>query len=146
MVAGLYLRSLPSYPTRKLVVVARDPALKNDKGDIITEQIEIPNERLNSGPKGYRVHVIDFDASAGTFYRPLSAARYDPVDKPPDPYQKKLTRSRILTDPGFHAQHVYAIVMESREGTPVAGTGSSGIFPTKFGSSVCHISSCDASR
>ncbi len=104
---------MPIPPTRKLTVVARDPALRNQNGEILTEQIEVPNERLNSGPKGYRAHVIDFDASAGTFYKPLPADRYGPVDDPPDPYGKKLTRRQVLNDPRFHAQNVYAIVMRT---------------------------------
>jgi hypothetical protein len=57
--------------------------------------------------------VIDYDASSGTLYRPLDPARYngktgeclDPFLKEPD--------ARLLRDPSFHAQNVYAIVMRT---------------------------------
>jgi hypothetical protein len=104
--------TMPAPPNRKLTIVARDPALTR-RGEIITEQIEVPNERLNSGPKGYRTHVIDFDASAGTYYQPLAARSYGSIDHPIDPYSKRLSRNRVLSDPYFHAHNVYAIVMRT---------------------------------
>jgi hypothetical protein len=50
--------------------------------------------------------VIDFDASTQTLY---AAREYPNVD---DPY-REANDKMLLTDPGFHAQHVYAIVMRT---------------------------------
>lgn len=55
---------------------------------------------------GHRVHVIDYDASTGTFHPPAVLA----ADA--DPYLDA-TDAVLLRNPGFHAQNVYAIVMRT---------------------------------
>lgn len=103
--------------TRKLTIVAQDPGVLDEDDHILTTQIEIPAEELAPGPRGYRVHVVDYDASTDSFYIPQD---YDDLDKPtncyPDPFDgslEPLTRETILNDPGFHAQNVYAIIMRT---------------------------------
>src|SRR5262249_51533969 len=58
--------------TRQLTVIAEDPALRykagSKKGRIVTAKITVPAERLDPGPRGYRVHCIDYDSSADTYY------------------------------------------------------------------------------
>ena len=83
-----------------------------------------PKELL-AGPRGYRVNVIDFDTSTRTPLRAChtEAGRERPVQgsrsrsgrmptassaKRPPGYDK-----RLLSDPKFHAQNVYAIVMRT---------------------------------
>jgi hypothetical protein len=61
---------------------------------------------LEAGPRGYRVHVIDYDASTQTLY---AAKTLPPTD---DPY-RDAPDSILLSDPGFHAQNVYAIIMRT---------------------------------
>ena len=48
--------------TRKLTIIAQDPSVQ-DQGRVVTAQIDVPAEKLWPGPTGYRVHVIDYDAS-----------------------------------------------------------------------------------
>jgi hypothetical protein len=55
--------------TRKLTVIAQDPTIKSG-GRILTTQLDVPDEPLLPGPCGYRVHVIDYDASTGVHYKP----------------------------------------------------------------------------
>jgi hypothetical protein len=95
--------------TRKMTIIAQDPAVKRPDGGILTTQVEIPAERLERGPWGYRVQVIDYDAATRKLWKPRSyqLPREDGSD---DPYHKRRDDT-LLNDPRFHAQNVYAIVM-----------------------------------
>lgn len=104
----------PKPRTRKLTIIAQDPNVKVD-GKILTTQIAVPAEELAQGPRGYRVNVIDYDVSTGTLYQP---GEYDPLQngRYPDPYEEAAKRHQdevFLTDPNFHQQNVYAIVMKT---------------------------------
>lgn len=108
-------RSAPIPRTRKLTVIAQDPSVLDQHGDILTTQIEIPAEELSPGPRGYRVHVVDYDSSTDTLYAPQ---RYEePVDGCYiDPFKETVDRGKandLLQEPAFHAQNVYAIVMRT---------------------------------
>ena len=96
-------RSQPQ--SRKLRIIAQDPSVKLN-GGILTTDVTVPVENLGAGPKGYRVNVIDYDASTQTLYKPLNL----PPDH--DPFARSSDRE-LLTNPGFHAQNVYAIVMRT---------------------------------
>jgi len=108
--------SLPN--TRKLTIVAQDPSI-NIGNNILTTEVEIPAEELLPGPCGYRVNVIDYDASTNTLYQ---QATFDPPinGEYKDPFRIKNRKkvppnydARLLNDPKFHAQNVYAIVMRT---------------------------------
>ncbi|WP_395391210.1 hypothetical protein WBP07_11630 [Novosphingobium sp. BL-8A] len=80
-------------------------------GKIVRATVDVPAEQLLPGPRGYRVNVIDFDATANVLY--------DQADIPcsldvpvADPYADA-DDSVLLADPRFHAQNVYAIVMRT---------------------------------
>jgi hypothetical protein len=92
--------------TRKLTIVAQDPAVRVGE-KILTSQVDVPAENLAPGPRGYRVHVIDYDASTRTLYKPFEYPE-DSVDPFIDP-----TNDVILNDPNFHAQNVYGIIMRT---------------------------------
>ena len=62
------VRDLPSTCTCR--VIALDPSVRGADGAVLTALIEIPNEELAPGPRGYRVQVIDYDASNRILYRP----------------------------------------------------------------------------
>lgn len=79
-------------PTRDLKIVAEWIA-----GDPVWALVQVPNEVLAPGPRGYRVHVVDYDTSTNTFKPPASI----PV------------KSFALGNPSLHAQNVYAIVMRT---------------------------------
>src|SRR5947207_13417232 len=97
--------SLPR--TRQLTVVAEDPALRHTigprKGRIVTAKISVPAERLDPGPRGYRVHCIDYDATSDTYYQTGIPEDRDLFDDAPD--------AVLLEDPNFHCQNAYALVM-----------------------------------
>ena len=94
-------------PRERLVtIIARDPALRIGKR-IVRAQVPIPSEALAPGPVGYRVEVIDYDASNDMLYlpRPLPPGDDDPFET--------YTDKQLLDDPRFHRQNVYAIVMRT---------------------------------
>jgi len=95
-------------PTRKLTIIAQDPSI-TVKGKILRAEVEIPAEELEPGPWGYRVHTVDFDSSTGTLYKPV---RYPEMKGATmgDPF-KGVSDARLLSDPNFHAQNAYAIIM-----------------------------------
>ena len=104
-------------PSRTLTILAQDPTLLV-KGRILTAQIAIPNEDLSAGPRGYRVHVVDYDASSNQWFVPLDAKEFGSTLEPRDPFadtggSARQFNGRLLDDPRFHAQNVYAITMRT---------------------------------
>ena len=59
-------------PYRTLTILGQDPNLRSVDGRLLTARVQIPNEEVSGGPRGYRVQVVDYDASAS---RTLQAAR-----------------------------------------------------------------------
>ena len=98
--------------TRTLTIVAQDPSVRR-RGKILTARVEVPAEALAAGPWGHRVQIIDYDASTGTLYKP-KPPRFHALTKHEyrDPFEKA-TDATILTNPHFHAQNVYAIIMRT---------------------------------
>jgi hypothetical protein len=92
--------------TRRLTILAQDPGVLID-GRLVRAQVEIPAEELLPGPCGYRINVIDYDASTNTLYRALRLGS-EPEDD--DPF-RDATDEELLGNPGFHAQNTYAIAM-----------------------------------
>jgi hypothetical protein len=105
---------------RQWTILAQDPAVTHRNGDALTTQVSIPAERLEPGPRGHRVHVVDFDASIDQFYRSRPGEPHD------DPYVRITDIDRLVADPHFHQQNAYAIVMatlgdfEAALGRPVS--------------------------
>jgi len=102
---------VPYFPTRKVTILAQDPSIRA-AGRMLRCQIEIPNEELQPGPRGYRVQVVDYDASARTLYKtmPQPANRAD--GPPADPFEA-MSDDELLASPDFHAMNAYAIVMRT---------------------------------
>lgn len=92
-------------PTRQFTVLAQDPTVTRAGGLALTTLVTVPAERLEGGPKGHRVHVIDYDASTDTYYKPRSK------NPDSDPYLGKSNLDALVGDPLFHQQNVYAIAM-----------------------------------
>jgi hypothetical protein len=97
----------PATRTRRLTIVAQDPGVRHRNGTVVTALVDVPAEELAPGPRGYRVHVVDYDATSRTLYEPFRL----PPDA--DPYKNVGRPADILDDPRFHAQNVYAIVMRT---------------------------------
>jgi hypothetical protein len=92
-------------PMRSWTILAQDPSILGPGGKALTTTVNVPSERLERGPKGFRVHVIDYDASSDTFYR----ARDKDIDT--DVFARVTDIDKLVRNPYFHQQNVYAIVM-----------------------------------
>ena len=64
--------SLPN--TRTLTIIAQDPSV-TFRGKMLTTELTVPAEELLPGPCGYRINVIDYDASTNTLYKPMAYGR-----------------------------------------------------------------------
>lgn len=87
-------------------------------GRILTATVTVPNEQLSAGPMGYRVQIVDYDASSNRWFVPLEATQFGSILEPRDPYAARggapgVFNARLLDDPRFHAQNVYAIAMRT---------------------------------
>jgi hypothetical protein len=96
----------PYTPDRRpLKIYAYDPLLGRTAGNRIT--VDIAYEPLGLGPKGTKVEVIDYDHTNGTFYQPVNLN--DPgilINGGIEPTE---------SDPRFHQQMVYAVIMMTLE-------------------------------
>jgi hypothetical protein len=105
---------LPISRSRYLTVVAQDPSIRykggRRRGRILTAKVRVPAEALSRGPQGYRVHVVDFDATTETYYDTAIPDDGDLYDDRLDLTAAKYN-ARLLGDPSFHCQNVYALVM-----------------------------------
>jgi hypothetical protein len=108
--------------TQEFTILAQDPAVLGDKGELLLAAISVPQERLAQGPTGHRLKVVDFDASTNSLYvchdyeEDASGKTIDPFKPPPDAVRvraRKAFDKKLLTNPNFHAQNVYAIVMRT---------------------------------
>lgn len=86
-------------------IIAQDPAVKL-RGKIVRAKVDVPVERLLPGPRGHRVHVVDYDTSARAQYR---LGRVEPEH---DPFADA-SDAQLLRDPAFHRRNVYAVVMRT---------------------------------
>jgi len=120
----------PNPRTRTLTAFGQDPSITIN-GEALTVSLEIPMERLAPGPWGARVHVIDFDATANALYKPVNCGDNDAYAKIKDP-------ERLVRDPAFHAQNVFAIVMSTLARFEHAlGRRASWAFPGGCGHAGC---------
>lgn len=94
----------PLSPFRELTIIAQDPEVRDAGGKLLLAKVKVPREDLAPGPKGARVHVVDYDASTDTMLRPAE------LDADGDAFADKSEKA-LLASPAFHAQNTYAIVM-----------------------------------
>lgn len=101
------------HPTRKLTVLALDPSVRTD-GRMLRTQIEVPNEVLEAGPRGYRVSIVDYDSSTDSFHATQQTFRQarDAYRSPRDPFEKS-SDAALLASQDFHAFMTYGIVMKT---------------------------------
>ena len=106
--------------TQKLTILTQDPGVRI-RGRLALSQVSVPAERLDIGPTGYRVRVIDFDAAENVLYKGPTYD-LDPSGVVVDPFQPperanarawRAYENRLLGDPRFHAQNAYAIAMRT---------------------------------
>jgi hypothetical protein len=92
-------------PTCTWTVLAQDPSVPGPGKRALTTRVSVPAERLEAGPKGHRIHVIDFDATRNAYYEPRQQKLYS------DLYENAEDIDKLVNDPYFHQQNVYAIAM-----------------------------------
>lgn len=93
--------------TRPLTILAQDPSILGDDRKPLLTTIDVPAEQLAPGPCGYRVRVVDYDASTGTLYKPMEEPSFGQyLDK-----FEGANPEDLLNNPQFHQQNVYAIAM-----------------------------------
>ncbi|QVM98806.1 MULTISPECIES: hypothetical protein [unclassified Pseudomonas] len=97
--------------SQTFTILAQDPAVRDARGQLLFARVSVPLETLGLGPTGYRLKVVDFDASRNQLYHAhsyqqdaTSGAMIDPFDQPGE---------ALLGNPAFHCQHVYAVVMRT---------------------------------
>lgn len=95
-------------PTRKMTVIAQDPSVRRGS-KIVMAAIDVPAEDLDLGPMGYRVQVVDFDATRRVFH-----GEHDlPQSLADEPKSWQEGSARLERDFRFHAQNTYALVMKT---------------------------------
>jgi hypothetical protein len=106
------MTNAPLPATREVTVIAQDPSVRasgGSNGPILMAKISIPAEDLIPGPVGYRVQVVDYDASSRGFH----GAHDLPEDVAKEPASWQRGDPRIVKDFRFHAQNVYALIMKT---------------------------------
>jgi len=104
------MRASPPKATREMTVIAQDPSVKTADGKhILMSKVTVPAEILADGPRGYRVHVVDFDSTTGRYH----GAHHVPAEYEEEPKSWQKGSSAIVSDFRFHAQNVYALVMKT---------------------------------
>jgi hypothetical protein len=94
---------------RTLSVIAQDPSIKDPQGNILMSKIRVPQEVTQPGPIGYRVQIVDYDATEDRFH----GAHVLPASHEDQPAAWEEGRPEITADYRFHAQNVYALVMKT---------------------------------
>jgi hypothetical protein len=89
----------PVAQTTLLTVIAQDQSIR-DGAAILTEQVAVPAEVTEPGPRGARFHVVDYDAAEGRLAPPALLSV-------PDAFEK--ASNADLRGEAFRAQNVYAI-------------------------------------
>ena len=89
----------PVAQTTLLTVIAQDPSIR-DGAKILTQQVAVPAEVTEPGPRGARFHVVDYDAAQGRLVPPVRMSV-------PDAFEK--ASNAALLGEAFRAQNVYAI-------------------------------------
>jgi hypothetical protein len=93
-----------------MTVIAQDPSVKGADGKrILMSKVTVPAEILAAGPRGYRVHVVDYDSTTGSYH----GTHMLPAEYRVEPRAWQAGAPSILNDYRFHAQNVYALVMKT---------------------------------
>src|SRR5215208_2796605 len=101
----------PASRTNRLRVIAQDPSVLDRDGKVLTAPVTLPPEYLAGGPWGYRVQVVDFDASTDNLY-PRLEYELDANGAARDPFADD-DPGKLASNPEFHAQNVYTLVMNT---------------------------------
>ena len=107
---------------RKLTIIAKDPGLRigGKNGPMAFAQVDVAAEKLAKGPTGYRIKVVDYNATDRVAYRDeqnYQSATGELIDpfapREGETLLDPVFQARLIGDPNFHAQNVYAIAMRT---------------------------------
>jgi hypothetical protein len=101
-IEGGYVPGVQPAARRPLKIFAFDPSLRRSAGNLAIT--EVVNEQLTPGPEGRLVRVVDYNGTKKEYYAPVD------LDSPDVLMQRGLDPSD--SDPRFHQQMVYAVVMK----------------------------------
>lgn len=95
-----------------LTIVAQDPSKTDGRRRPLLSTVRIPPERTLPGPRNHRFYVVDYRSDEPAEEPTRLTERVDGASDETwrlvDRYAKP-SRQTILTDPGFHAQNVFAV-------------------------------------
>jgi hypothetical protein len=97
-----YVPGIQPAARRPLKIFAFDPSMRRSAGNLAIT--EVVNELLTAGPEGRLVRVVDYNGTKNEYYTPVD------LDDPDVLMQRGLDPSD--SDPRFHQQMVYAVVMK----------------------------------
>ena len=114
------MTAVPAF--RRLTIIAKDPGLRigGAAGPMAFAQVDVAAEKLAKGPTGYRIKVVDYNATERVVYKDRQDYQTN-GEELIDPFAPRegedlLDRgyqARLLADPNFHAQNAYAIAMRT---------------------------------
>ena len=113
---------MAAMPFRPLTIIAKDPGLRigGKNGPMAFAQVDVAAEKLAKGPIGYRIKVVDYNATDRVTYQDMQEyedAKGQPVDpfapRPGESFEDSKYQARLIGDPNFHAQNAYAIAMRT---------------------------------
>jgi hypothetical protein len=99
----------PQPRSQWLTIIAQDPGVRFGCGKnrrMPLANVELPAEVLAPGPRGYRVQVVDYDASSDKLWIPAVYSMSN--DFVVGPFANA-SYPELLSDPRFHQQGVYAL-------------------------------------
>lgn len=106
---------------RRLTIIAKDPGLRIGPNQTLAfAQVDVAAEKLAKGPIGYRIKVVDYNATERLAYdndcnyQTRNGRAVDPFEAVDDAeLNDPAYEARLVGDPNFHAQNVYAITMRT---------------------------------
>ena len=113
---------MAAMPFRPLTIIAKDPGLRigGKNGPMAFAQVDVAAEKLAKGPIGYRIKVVDYNATDRVTYQDMQDyedAQKQPVDpfapREGETWMSPAYQARLIGDPNFHAQNAYAIAMRT---------------------------------
>src|SRR5205807_6338835 len=105
-----YLRPTPPPRGAAITIIAQDPSVKDRTTNrVLTSEVYVPADKMAAGPRTHRFHVVDYDTTTMRAEGPadLTDGHGNFVDR----FGKdgKLNDDKLIDDPAFRAQNVYAI-------------------------------------
>jgi hypothetical protein len=103
--------TIPSPKWFELTILAQDPSIEkvhpaDERSKILRTQVRIPASTLRPGPRGPRLHVVDYDPVTRVVHPAYELAAGDGTVH--DRF-REVSDAELLADRRFHAQNAYAI-------------------------------------